>query len=192
MSPWLIRGRPRGFERMDGAQLASICRGRAQGRGFGEFSRPTKVFEDGIQKSNNKHLLNVDGIIASRGGVPRIDDAKSVGRARPGRRTRRPAWPAQRRSTSEDLNRPLKCPTYAKRVPKRRRYWKKLENPFEGDRERHTGGKVATASIHRRGRRPELLEPGLEPARGGRVAQHGDLILIFALAAHRQVARSGA
>jgi hypothetical protein len=53
------------------------------------FRRPTKVFEDGVQKSNNKYLLNVDGIIASRGGIPLIDDAKSAARARPGRRTRR-------------------------------------------------------------------------------------------------------
>ena len=69
-----------------------------------------------------------------------------------------------------------------------RKNWRTLR----GDPERRTAGRVAAASIHRRGRRPELLEPGLEPTRGGRVAQHGDLVLFFALAAHRQVARSGA
>jgi hypothetical protein len=31
------------------------------------FRRPTKVFEDGVQKSNNKYLLNMNGITASRG-----------------------------------------------------------------------------------------------------------------------------
>jgi uncharacterized protein GlcG (DUF336 family) len=63
------------------------------------FRRPTKVFEDGIQKSNNKHLLNVDGIIASRGGIPRIEDGKLIGAigcsGATGSQDEAPAWPAQ-------------------------------------------------------------------------------------------------
>ncbi len=67
------------FGRMDNAQLASIAVAEHKARASASFRRPTKAFEDGVQKSDNKYLLSLDGIIASRGGVPLIEDGKLVG-----------------------------------------------------------------------------------------------------------------
>jgi uncharacterized protein GlcG (DUF336 family) len=67
------------FGRMDGAQLASITISEHKARVAATFRRPTKVFEDGIQRSDNKYLLSLDGIIASRGGIPLIEDGKLIG-----------------------------------------------------------------------------------------------------------------
>jgi glc operon protein GlcG len=67
------------FGRMDGAQLASIAIAQHKARASTIFRRPTKIFEDGIQKSDNKYLLTLDGIIASRGGIPLIEDGKLIG-----------------------------------------------------------------------------------------------------------------
>lgn len=67
------------FGRMDGAQIASIAVAEHKARASASFRRPTKVFEDGVQKSDNKYLLSLDGIIASRGGVPLIEDGKLIG-----------------------------------------------------------------------------------------------------------------
>jgi glc operon protein GlcG len=67
------------FGRMDGAQLASIAVAEHKARASASFRRPTKVFEDGVQKSDNKYLLSLDGIIASRGGIPLIEDGKLIG-----------------------------------------------------------------------------------------------------------------
>jgi uncharacterized protein GlcG (DUF336 family) len=44
-----------------------------------KFRRPTKVFEDGIQKNDYKYQLSLDDIIASRGGIPLIEDGKLIG-----------------------------------------------------------------------------------------------------------------
>jgi uncharacterized protein GlcG (DUF336 family) len=43
------------------------------------FRRPTKVFEDGIQLMHLAYLLAFDGIIASRGSIPLIDQGVIVG-----------------------------------------------------------------------------------------------------------------
>jgi glc operon protein GlcG len=67
------------FGRMDGAQLASIAVAEHKARAAANFRRPTKFFEDGVQKSDNKYLLSLDGIIASRGGIPLIEDGKLIG-----------------------------------------------------------------------------------------------------------------
>jgi uncharacterized protein GlcG (DUF336 family) len=67
------------FGRMDGAQLASIAVAEHKARASASFRRPTKVFEDGVQKSDNKYVLSLDGIIASRGGIPLIEDGKLIG-----------------------------------------------------------------------------------------------------------------
>ena len=67
------------FARMDGAQLASVAVAEHKARASASFRRPTKVFEDGVQKSDNKYLLSLDGIIASRGGIPLIEDGKLIG-----------------------------------------------------------------------------------------------------------------
>src|SRR5271155_635408 len=67
------------FARMDGAQLGSIAVSEHKARASVKFRRPTKVFEDGIQKNDYKYQLSLDDIIASRGGIPLIEDGKLIG-----------------------------------------------------------------------------------------------------------------
>ena len=44
-----------------------------------KFRRPTKAWEEGIQKNDYKYQLSLDDIIASRGGIPLIEDDKLIG-----------------------------------------------------------------------------------------------------------------
>jgi glc operon protein GlcG len=67
------------FQRMDGAMLASIQIAEHKARAAVTFRRPTKVFEDGVQLMHLNCLLAFDGIIASRGGIPLIDQGKIIG-----------------------------------------------------------------------------------------------------------------
>jgi glc operon protein GlcG len=67
------------FERMDGAQLASIPISEHKARVAVKFRRPTKTFEDNIQKNDYKYQLSLDDIIASRGGIPLVEDGKLIG-----------------------------------------------------------------------------------------------------------------
>ncbi len=67
------------FQRMDGAMLASIQIAKHKARAAATFRRPTKVFEDGVQLMHLNYLLAFDGIIASRGGIPLIEQGKIIG-----------------------------------------------------------------------------------------------------------------
>ena len=67
------------FQRMDGAMLASIPIAEHKARAAAIFRRPTKVFEDGVQLMHLNYLLAFDGIIASRGGIPLIDQGLIIG-----------------------------------------------------------------------------------------------------------------
>ena len=67
------------FLRMDGAQLASIPIAEHKARAAAKYRRPTKVFEEGFQKSDYKYVLTLDDVIASRGGIPLIEDGKLIG-----------------------------------------------------------------------------------------------------------------
>lgn len=67
------------FQRMDGAMLASIQIAEHKARAAATFRRPTKVFEDGINLMHLNYLLAFDGVIASRGGIPLIDQGKIIG-----------------------------------------------------------------------------------------------------------------
>lgn len=67
------------FQRMDGAMLASIKIAEHKARAAVTFRRPTKVFEDGVQLMHLDYLLAFDGIIASRGGIPLIDEGVIIG-----------------------------------------------------------------------------------------------------------------
>ena len=67
------------FQRMDGAMLASIQIAQHKARAAATFRRPTKVFEDGVQLMHLNYLLAFDGIIASRGGIPLIDQGDIIG-----------------------------------------------------------------------------------------------------------------
>jgi len=67
------------FQRMDDAMLASIQIAEHKARAAATFRRPTKVFEDGINLMHLNYLLAFDGIIASRGGIPLIEEGKIIG-----------------------------------------------------------------------------------------------------------------
>jgi uncharacterized protein GlcG (DUF336 family) len=66
------------FARMDGAQLASIAIAEHKARAAAKFRRPTRVWEDAVQKGIT-YITTLDGVIASRGGIPLIEDGKIIG-----------------------------------------------------------------------------------------------------------------
>ena len=65
--------------RMDGAQLASISISEHKARVSAKYRRPTRVFEDAVQKSDFKYVLSLDDVVASRGGIPLIEDGRLIG-----------------------------------------------------------------------------------------------------------------
>ena len=67
------------FARMDGAQLASIAIAEHKARTAARYRRPTMIFENGVQKFGFTYLLTLDDVIASRGGIPLVDDGKIIG-----------------------------------------------------------------------------------------------------------------
>ena len=67
------------FQRMDNAMLASIPIAEHKARAAATFRRATKVFEDGVQLMHLNYLLAFDGIIASRGGIPLMEQGKIIG-----------------------------------------------------------------------------------------------------------------
>jgi glc operon protein GlcG len=67
------------FVRMDGAQLASIPISEHKARAAAKYRRPTKAFEDAIQKADLKYIMTLDDVVASRGGIPLIEDGKIIG-----------------------------------------------------------------------------------------------------------------
>jgi glc operon protein GlcG len=67
------------FQRMDGAQLASIAISEHKARTAATFRRETKAFEESIQQKQNYYALTLDGVIASRGGLPLIVGGKLIG-----------------------------------------------------------------------------------------------------------------
>jgi uncharacterized protein GlcG (DUF336 family) len=66
------------FERMDGAQLASIQVAEHKARASATFRRETKAFENAIQ-NGNYYVTTLDGVIGSRGGIPLIEAGKLIG-----------------------------------------------------------------------------------------------------------------
>lgn len=66
------------FARMDGAQVASVAISQHKARAAATYRRETKVFETGIQAGFN-YLMTLDDIIASRGGIPLVQEGKLVG-----------------------------------------------------------------------------------------------------------------
>jgi uncharacterized protein GlcG (DUF336 family) len=67
------------FARMDGAMLASIAISEHKARTSVKFRRPTKAFEEAIQKSGNLYTLSLDDMVGSRGGIPLIEEGKLIG-----------------------------------------------------------------------------------------------------------------
>jgi uncharacterized protein GlcG (DUF336 family) len=67
------------FQRMNGAQLASIQISEHKARAAATFRRETKAFENAIQQNNFNYIMTIDGVIASRGGIPLVEDGKLIG-----------------------------------------------------------------------------------------------------------------
>ena len=67
------------FKRMDGAQLASVAISEHKARAAVLYRRETKIFENGMQEGNLAYLATLDGIIASRGGIPLVEGGKLIG-----------------------------------------------------------------------------------------------------------------
>jgi glc operon protein GlcG len=67
------------FQRMDGAMLASIQIAEHKARAAVIFRRETKVFENAIQVNNLHYLATLNDVIASRGGIPLIENDTLIG-----------------------------------------------------------------------------------------------------------------
>jgi glc operon protein GlcG len=67
------------FQRMDGAMLASIQIAEHKARAAATFRRETKQFEIGVNMMHLNYLLAFDGVIASRGGIPLIEQGMIIG-----------------------------------------------------------------------------------------------------------------
>jgi glc operon protein GlcG len=67
------------FKRMDGAQLASVAISEHKARAAVTYRRETKIFENGMQEGNLAYLATLDGLIASRGGIPLVEGGKLIG-----------------------------------------------------------------------------------------------------------------
>jgi glc operon protein GlcG len=67
------------FQRMDGAQLASIQVAEHKARTAALYRRETKAFENAIQLNNSPYVTTLDGMIGSRGGIPLIEAGKLIG-----------------------------------------------------------------------------------------------------------------
>jgi glc operon protein GlcG len=66
------------FVRMDGAQIGSIAISEHKARAAAKYRRPTKVFEDFMQQGRS-FIGTLDDVIASRGGIPLVEDNKIIG-----------------------------------------------------------------------------------------------------------------
>src|ERR1700683_3608996 len=67
------------FQRMDGAMLASIQIAEHKRRAAATFRPTPPEFEVGINVMHLNYLLAFDGIIASRGGIPLIEQGAIIG-----------------------------------------------------------------------------------------------------------------
>jgi len=67
------------FGRMDGAALASVAISLHKARVAASYRRPTRAFEDAVQKFGFNYILTLDDVIATRGGIPLIEGGKIIG-----------------------------------------------------------------------------------------------------------------
>ncbi len=66
------------FEKMDGAQNASIAIAQHKARAAATFRRETKLFEKGVD-GGHPYLMTLDGVVASEGGFPLVQGGKLIG-----------------------------------------------------------------------------------------------------------------
>jgi len=67
------------FKRMDGAILAGIPIAEKKARAAVAYRRPTKAFQDAVHLPVINVFLTLDGVVASAGGIPLIEDGKIIG-----------------------------------------------------------------------------------------------------------------
>jgi uncharacterized protein GlcG (DUF336 family) len=67
------------FVRMDGAQLASIPIAEHKARSAARYRRSTIEWENAIQRFGFMYALTLDDVMASRGGIPLVEDGKIIG-----------------------------------------------------------------------------------------------------------------
>ena len=67
------------FKRMDNAQLASIAIAEHKARTSALFRLETKLFEKRINIGRNNNIITLDGVIASRGSIPIVENGKIIG-----------------------------------------------------------------------------------------------------------------
>src|SRR6266700_516362 len=67
------------FQRMNGAQLASIQISEHKARAAATFRRETKVWENALQTDHRPYVMTLDGVIGSRGGIPLVQGGKLIG-----------------------------------------------------------------------------------------------------------------
>jgi glc operon protein GlcG len=66
------------FEKMDDAQIAAIAIAQHKARVAATFRRSTQVFEEAIN-GGSPSTLTLDGVVASRGGLPLVEAGKLIG-----------------------------------------------------------------------------------------------------------------
>jgi uncharacterized protein GlcG (DUF336 family) len=66
------------FERMDGAQWASVRIAQDKARAAIAFKRPTKTFEERVA-GGAMNVLTLHGVVASEGGVPLMASGQIIG-----------------------------------------------------------------------------------------------------------------
>lgn len=64
---------------MNERRFATTINLSEESRHVPNFRRETKVFENGIQLNNFNYLITLDGVIASRGGIPLVEGGKIIG-----------------------------------------------------------------------------------------------------------------
>ena len=67
------------FDKMDGAQYASIQIAPEKARAAARFRRATKVFADAVNKNGTIGTLGIPGAITAEGGFPIVVGGKLVG-----------------------------------------------------------------------------------------------------------------
>jgi glc operon protein GlcG len=67
------------FARMDGSQIGSVAIAEHKARAAVKYRRETRLFEDAVQVRGFNYILSLDDAIASRGGIPLIEDGKIIG-----------------------------------------------------------------------------------------------------------------
>ncbi|HEX7970062.1 MAG TPA: heme-binding protein [Stellaceae bacterium] len=66
------------FEKMDGAQLASIQISQDKARAAATFRRPTKAFFDAVE-GGHPYIAFLHGVVPSEGGFPLVEGGKLIG-----------------------------------------------------------------------------------------------------------------